>query len=93
MTANAIKHAVVLMIGAITKTTRSAAFGIKSSFSANLTPSTSACSNPNLPTLFGPLLCCILATILRSPQTDIIVKKTQTAKIKTPLRAITHPGS
>jgi hypothetical protein len=81
------------MIGAITKTIRSAAFGIKSSFNASFTPSTSACNKPNFPTLFGPLRCCILATILRSPQTDIIVRKTHTAKTIKPFKAITQPGS
>ena len=81
------------MIGAITKTIRSAALGIKSSLRANFTPSTSACNKPNLPTRFGPLRCCILATIRRSPQTDIIVRNTQAAKIIKPLSAITQPGS
>ena len=80
-------------MGANTKTIRSAAFGIKSSFKASFTPSTKACSNPNLPTLFGPLRCCIRATIRRSPQTDMIVKNTHAAKIITPLRAIIQPGS
>ena len=93
ITANAMKHAVVLIIGAITNTIRSAAFGIKSSFKASFTPSTKACSKPNLPTLLGPLRCCILATILRSPQTDIMVRKTHAAKIINPLSAIIQPGS
>ena len=39
MTAKAIKQVVALIIGAITKTTTSAAAGIKSSFSASFTPS------------------------------------------------------
>ncbi|CAB4954348.1 unannotated protein [freshwater metagenome] len=37
-----MKQVVALIIGAITKTMRSAAFGIKSSLRANLTPSAKA---------------------------------------------------
>ena len=93
ITANDIKQAVVLITGARTKTIRSAAFGIKSSLSANFTPSTRACNKPNFPTLFGPLRCCILATIRLSAQTDIIVRNTHAAKINKPFRAIIQPGS
>ena len=88
-----MKLAVALMIGAITNTTRSAALGIKSSFNASFTPSTNACNKPNFPTRLGPIRICMRATILRSPQTDMMVRSTHTAKMITPLSVITQPGS
>ena len=88
-----MKHVVALIIGAIIKTTRSAAAGIKSSFKAIFTPSTSPCKIPNGPTRLGPLRTCINATMRRSPQIARIVRTTHAAKINTPLSAMIPPGS
>ena len=82
-----------LIIGAITNTTLSAAAGIKSSFSASFTPSAKAWIRPNFPTRFGPTRICMRATMRRSPQTDMIVNTTQTAKTITALRVMIQPGS
>ena len=52
--------------GARVKTTRSAAFGVKSSLNISFMPSASDCSEPNGPFIVGPLRCCIRPTTLRS---------------------------
>ena len=93
ITANAIKQVVALIIGAKTKTTLSAAEGIMSSFSANLTPSANAWIKPNGPTRFGPGRCCMRPTNRRSPQTDISVSNTQITKTINAFTTINQPGS
>ena len=93
MTAKDMKQVVAAIIGAMTKTMRSAAFGMRSSLSASFTPSARDWSNPNLPTRLGPIRICINATMRRSPQTESRVATTQITKTITPLTRISQPGS
>ena len=67
-TAKARNAVVQEMIGAMMKTTLSAAAGMMSSFSASFTPSARDCSRPNGPVRFGPSRLCIRATTRRSAQ-------------------------
>ena len=88
-----MKHVAVAIIGAIMKTTLSAAAGIMSSFRASFTPSESDCKRPNLPTRLGPVRNCIFASTRRSVHTAMSVETTQMAKTIKAFIAIIQPGS
>ena len=93
ITAKAIKHIDVAIIGAKIKTILSAAAGMMSSFSASFTPSAKDCNKPNFPTRFGPVRSCILAKTRRSVQTANKVEMTQIMKTISALTAISQTGS
>ena len=81
------------MIGAITKTTLSAAFGMMSSLNTSFTPSASDCSRPKGPLTLGPMRCCIRATTRRSNQIRNSVSSTRTTKITRVLTRTSQHGS
>jgi hypothetical protein len=93
MTANAMKAGMVAMIGARMNTTRSAALGMMSSFSASLMPSARLCSRPNGPTRLGPIRCCMRATTRRSHQIVNRVMTTRKTKTNNALPSTSHQGS
>ena len=79
--------------GAIQYTPRCAAFGMTSSFNANLKPSIRDCSRPCGPTRFGPIRFCMRETTLRSHQIVNSVNSTSRPKITTALPITSHHGS
>ncbi len=81
------------MTGASTKTTLSAAFGIRSSLNASFTPSASDCSRPKGPCTLGPMRCCIRATTRRSHQMLNSVRRTRTTKTRSVLTRTIHQTS
>ena len=93
ITANVTNAGTVAITGARRKTALSAAFGIRSSFSASFTPSASDWSSPNGPCTLGPMRCCIRATTRRSSQMLNSVSRTRITKISRVLIRISHHGS
>ncbi len=93
ITANAVMAGTAITNGASMKTTRSAAFGVKSSLNINFMPSANDCSNPNGPFMVGPLRCCIRPTTRRSNQMVNSVMISKKANAKTALISTSHHGS
>ena len=77
ITAKAVIAGMATTNGASMKTSLSAAVGVKSSLNISFMPSARDCSRPNGPFMFGPLRCCMKATMRRSYQ---MVNRVSTSK-------------
>ena len=92
-TENVTNAGITAITGARTKTTLSAALGMRSSLKASFTPSASDCSRPKGPCTLGPMRCCMRATTRRSHQMLNSVSSTRTTKIRPALTRTSHQGS
>ena len=93
ITANAVIAGMATTNGAIMKTSLSAAVGVKSSLNISFMPSASDCSRPNGPFMFGPLRCCMKATMRRSYQMVNRVSTSRTTRANRALSSTTHQRS